>query len=87
MESTTIARVRAAVNPNIKKQCDSNHSRKGFTSNLMEMMSNIHEVLKNVKVRGHNERFYMYCVKQKQGNPKQLDEDLQKSCSKPLWYV
>ena len=46
-------------------------------------MSNIHEVLKNVKVRGHNERGFMYCVKQKQENPKQLDEDLQKSCSKP----
>ena len=50
-------------------------------------MSNIHEVLKNVKVRGHNERGFMYCVKQKQENPKQLDEDLQKSCSTLVWYV
>ena len=38
MDSTTIARVRATVDPYIKKQYDSNHSRKGFTSNLMEMI-------------------------------------------------
>ena len=50
-------------------------------------ISNIHEVLMNVKVRGHNERFYMYWVKQKKGNPKQLDEDFQKNCSTHVWYV
>ena len=76
-DSTTIARVRATVDPNIKKKCDSNHTRKGFTSKLIEL-SNIHKVLKNVKVRGHIERCFMYCVKQKQGHPIQLDEDLQK---------
>lgn len=76
-DSTTIARVKATVDPNIRKKCDSNHTRKGFTGKLVDM-SNTFKALKNVKVRGHVERCFMYCVKQNQGKSTQLEEDLQK---------
>lgn len=75
-DSTTIARVKATVDPNITKKSDSNHTRKGFTGKLVDM-STTYRVLKNVKVRGHIERCFMYCVKQRQGSPTQLQEDLQ----------
>lgn len=61
-DSTTIARVKATVDPNIRKKCD----------------SNTFKALKNVKVRGHVERCFMYCVKQNQEKSTQLEEDLQK---------
>ncbi|XP_056017087.1 uncharacterized protein LOC125673339 [Ostrea edulis] len=35
-DSTTIARVKATVDPTIKKKSDSNHTRKGFTGSLIE---------------------------------------------------
>nr|XP_034337052.1 uncharacterized protein LOC117692638 [Crassostrea gigas] len=76
-DSTTIARVKATVDPNIRKKCDSNHTRKGFTGKLLDM-SNTFKALKNVKVRGHVERCFMYCFKQNQGKSTQLEEDLQK---------
>lgn len=77
-DSTTIARVKATVDPNIRKKCNySNHTRKGFTGKLVDM-SNTFKALKNVKVRGHVERCFMYCVKQNQGKSTQLEEDLQK---------
>ncbi|XP_062590039.1 uncharacterized protein LOC134251653 [Saccostrea cucullata] len=58
-DSTTIARLRATVDPDIKKKVDSNHMKKGFTGSLVEI-SNTHKVLKNVKVRTHIERCFTY---------------------------
>ena len=76
-DSTTVARVKATVDPNITKRSDSNHTKKGFIGKLVEL-SNVFKVLKNVKVRGHIERCFMYCVKQHQGDATQLEEELQK---------
>lgn len=36
-DSTTIARVKATVDPNIRKKCDSNHTLKVFTGKLVDM--------------------------------------------------
>lgn len=47
-DSTTIARVKAQINPNISKRSDSNHTKKGFTGALVEL-SSAHKVLRNVK--------------------------------------
>lgn len=74
-DSTTIARVKVQVNPNISKRSDSNHTKKGFTSALVEL-SSAHKVLRNVKVRGHMERCVMYCIQQNKDNPSQLETDL-----------
>lgn len=63
---TTIARVKATMDPNIRKKCDSIHSRKSFPGKLVNMRKSP-KALKNVKVRGHVERCFMYCVKQNQG--------------------
>ena len=43
-DSTTVARVRATIDPAIKKKSDSNHTRKGFTGSLIEL-SKTHKVL------------------------------------------
>ena len=45
-DSTTIARLRATVDPDIKKKADINHTKKGFTGSLVEL-GNTHKVLKN----------------------------------------
>jgi hypothetical protein len=58
-DSTTIARVRATVDPNITKRSDRNHTKKGLTGALMEL-ANSHKVLKNQKVRGHIERCVIF---------------------------
>ncbi|XP_056006937.1 DNA polymerase III PolC-type-like [Ostrea edulis] len=76
-DSTTIARLRTTVDPDIKKKADSNHTKKGFTGSLVEM-SSIHKVLKNVKVRTHIERCFMYCVRQAAENSEKLASDLKK---------
>lgn len=70
-DSITIARVKAQVNPNISKRSDRNHTKKGFTGALVEL-SSAHKVLRNVKVRGHMERCFMYCIQQNKGNPLNL---------------
>lgn len=74
-DSTTIARVKATVDPTIKKKSDSNHTRKGFTGSLIEL-SKTHKALKNNRVRLHIERCFMYCVKQNSGKSTQLAKDL-----------
>ena len=74
-DSTTIARVKATVNPNIRKKSDSNHTKKGFTGALVEL-SSTHKALRNIKVRGHIEKCFMYCVQQHQDNPAQLKTGL-----------
>ncbi|XP_055999188.1 uncharacterized protein LOC125656742 [Ostrea edulis] len=74
-DSTTLARVKASVNPNISKKSDSNHTKKGFTGSLIEL-SNQYKVLRNVKVRGHIERCFMYCVHHNKSKEKQLQDDL-----------
>ncbi|XP_062566154.1 uncharacterized protein LOC134228511 [Saccostrea cucullata] len=74
-DSTTIARVRATVDPTITKKSDSNHTRKGFMGSLVEL-GNTYKVLKNNRVRSHIERCFMYCVKQNSGNSTKLAEDL-----------
>lgn len=76
-DSTTIARLRATVDPDIKKKVDSNHMKKGFTGSLVEI-SNTHKVLKNVKVRTHIERCFTYCVHQASEDPEKLANDLGK---------
>ncbi|XP_062617807.1 uncharacterized protein LOC134279410 isoform X3 [Saccostrea cucullata] len=73
-DSTTLSRVKASVNPNISKKSDSNHTKKGFTGSLIEL-SNQHKVLRNVKVRGHIERCFMYCIHQNQNREQQLKAD------------
>ena len=47
-DSTTIARVRATVDPNISKKADSNHTKKGFTGSLVSL-STTHKVLKTTQ--------------------------------------
>lgn len=76
-DSTTIARVKATVDPAITKKSDSNHTRKGFTGSLVEL-GNTYKVLKNNRVRSHIERCFMYCVKQNSGNSTKLADDLNK---------
>ena len=66
-DSTTIARVKAIVNPNIKRKSDSNHSEKGVTGALVEL-SSTHKALRNIKARGHIEECFIYCVHQHQDN-------------------
>ena len=36
-DSTTIARLRATVEPDIKKKADINHTKKGFTGSLVTL--------------------------------------------------
>jgi hypothetical protein len=73
-DSTTLARVKAVVNPNISKKSDSNHTKTGFTGNLVDL-SNKHKVLRNVKVMSHIERCFMYCVRQNENNEQRLKND------------
>lgn len=76
-DSTTIARVKATVDPAITKKSDSNHTLKGLTGSLVEL-GNTYKVLKNNRVRSHIERCFMYCVKQNSGNSTKLAGDLNK---------
>lgn len=55
-DSTTIAKVKATVSPNIEKRADRNHTKKGFAGALLEL-GNTHKLLKNPKLRSHIERF------------------------------
>lgn len=66
-DSTTIARVKATVDPVITKNSDGNHTRKRFKGSLVEL-GNTYKVLKNNRVRSHIERCFMYCVKQNSDN-------------------
>ncbi|KAK3090923.1 hypothetical protein FSP39_015740 [Pinctada imbricata] len=76
-DSTTISRVKATVDPDITKKSDSNHTKKGFTGNLIDL-SNTHKVLKNQKVRQHIERCFMYCIRQAGEDSEKLSNDLEK---------
>lgn len=76
-DSTTIARVKATVDPAITKKSDGNHTRKGFTGSLVEL-GNTYKVLKNNRVCSHIECCFMYCVKQNSGNSTKLADDLNK---------
>ncbi|XP_062603151.1 uncharacterized protein LOC134264915 [Saccostrea cucullata] len=76
-DSTTIAHVKATVDPTINKRADKNHTRKGFTGALIEL-ANTHKVLKNQKLRSHIERCFTYCVQQNRGKAKDLENELGK---------
>ena len=76
-DSTTIVRLRATVDPDIKKKADINHTKKGFTGSLVEL-SNTHKVLKNFKVRTDIERCFTYCVHQAEEDSEKLASDLRK---------
>ncbi|XP_061175979.1 uncharacterized protein LOC133184928 [Saccostrea echinata] len=76
-DSTTIAHVKATVDPTINKRADKNHTKKGFTGALIEL-ANTHKVLKNQKLRGHIERCFTYCVQQNRGKAKELEIELGK---------
>lgn len=77
-DSTTIAIVRATVDPDTSITSDSNYTKKGSTSSLVNL-STSHKVLKNLKVRSHIESCFTYCVKQAKGFTDQL------SGSSPVW--
>ena len=66
-DSATIARLRASVDPDIKKKPYINHTKKGILVSLVEL-SNTHKVLKNLKVRTHIERCFTYYVHQAEEN-------------------
>lgn len=76
-DSTTIAKVKATVSPNIEKRADRNHTKKGFTGALLEL-GNTHKLLKNPKLRSHIERCFTYCIQQNRGQAKQLEAELGK---------
>lgn len=73
-DSTTFSRMQTSVNPNIANKSDSNHTEKGFTGNLIKL-SNQHKEFRTVKVRGHIERCFMYCIHQNQNREQQLKAD------------
>ncbi|XP_061183916.1 uncharacterized protein LOC133192080 isoform X3 [Saccostrea echinata] len=70
-DSTTIARVKSTVDKNIRKQCDSNHTKKGFTASLIEL-SKTQKLLRNTKVCSHIERCFSYSISQNKGQREQL---------------
>ena len=74
-DSTKVSRVRATIDPAIKKKSDSNYTRKGFTGSVIEFRKT-HKVLKNTRVRRHIERCFMYCVKQNRVNSTKLAKGL-----------
>lgn len=76
-DSTTIARLRATVDSTISKQADKNHTKKGFTSSLFDLI-NSYKILKNTKVRGHIEKCFIYCISQNKGQPKAIADGLQR---------
>ena len=76
-DSTTIARLRATCDPDIKKKADINHTKKGFTGSLV-VLGNTHKVLKTFKMRTHIERCFTYCVHQAEESPEKLTCDLRK---------
>lgn len=76
-DSTTIAYIKATVDPTINKRADKNHTRKSFTGALIEL-ANTHKVLKNQKLRSHIERCFTYCVQQNRGKAKDLENELGK---------
>lgn len=76
-DSTTIARLRATVDSTISKQADKNHTKKGFTSSLFELI-NSYKILKNTKLRGHIEKCFIYCISQNKGQPKAIADGLQR---------
>ena len=75
-DSTTMAKIRAEVDPSVNKKADRNHTKKSFTGALIEL-SNSHKTLRNVKVRTHIDRCFAYCLQQHQGNPEQLGKALE----------
>lgn len=76
-DSTTIAKVKATVSPNIEKRADRNHTKKGFTGALLEL-GNTHKLLKNPKLRSHIERCFTYCIQQNRVKPNSLKLNLAK---------
>lgn len=84
-DSTTIANMRDTVNPDISKQSDSNHTKKGFARILVNL-STSHKVLKNLKVRAHIQRWLTHCMKQARGCADHLSCDLLKMKIVPHLY-
>lgn len=70
-DSATTARLRASVDPDIKKKPYINHTKKGFPGSLVEL-SNTHRVLKKLKVRTHIEWCFTYYVHQAEENSENM---------------
>ena len=66
-DTTTIARLRATVDPDILKMTDQNHTKKSIGSTLIEM-SDKHKILRSHKTRGYFIRNIMYALGQNQGD-------------------
>ena len=74
-DSTTIARAKATIDPELKKKSDQNHTKKSVINSLMDL-STTHKQLKNQNVRGYLGRCVMYAILQNQGNPMELSANL-----------
>lgn len=75
-DSTTIARARASIDPDLKKKSDRNHTIKSLVNMLIDL-STTHKKLKNPKLRNYLVRCIMYAIHQNQGNPTDLCSNLQ----------
>lgn len=74
-DSTTMVKVHREVNDKIQKKTDSNHIKKGLIGSLINL-SQKHSSLKNIKVRTHLVKLTMYAIKQNQGKPEKVAENL-----------
>ncbi|XP_061179391.1 uncharacterized protein LOC133188017 [Saccostrea echinata] len=75
-DSTTIARARSEVKPDLKKMCDKNHTLKEFTNQLYDLkkVKNFREL--TAKTIGHLSKCFKYCVSQHQGNGEKMKKNL-----------
>lgn len=73
-DSTTIARLRASVNPEIEKLSDNNHLKKLFGNALYNLRSS-HSSL-TVTIIKYIQKCFNYAVAQGKGNPRQIAEDI-----------
>ncbi|CAC5364760.1 unnamed protein product [Mytilus coruscus] len=81
-DTTTIARLRAKVDPTIVKLSDSNHMKKPIRNRLYEL-KNKHSTL-SPKVISYIMKCFNYLIAQGKGQPKKIEENLNALSKHPL---
>ncbi|XP_077988114.1 uncharacterized protein LOC144442609 [Glandiceps talaboti] len=76
-DSTTIAKLHAEVRPDIVKNKDNNHTKKGFANKLYKLKEQKGYCQLSTKVINYLQKCFNYAVTQNHGNPEGLKKNLQ----------
>ena len=76
-DTTTFARAKEKFDPNLKKFCDSNHTKKNFVNKLYDLKKEKKLKLLTPMTIRHLKKLFSYAIEQNKGDPVNLKSTIE----------